>query len=371
MPNETGVCPFCGAALQPGLESCASCGSDLDHLSRQNAQNQMGPWFVRDPMNPFLPGRSLPALLRLIEEGRLRRETVIRGPTTRQFWRRADQVPGVAHHIGVCHVCGEVVDPHQTGCSSCGTTFPEPDMRLDLGLAPMRTVPKAPVGGGNPQAAPLTPGPSELPSPGTRTQVVDMPPPSQAGHQPAGEDRAAADGGQSEGPPLAPRGGRTKGQNPWGSLVLSAVFIFITTGAAVFWLWGPDLGGLIQPEEQNADPEPVAESEAVVPEESQVSGADPADELEIGKAGSEQEERWAEVDAAPQGAEALPEPAEAGPSEQDLLAAAELEFRRLIRLEAGELGDRLAQQEDPGRFPALSRAAKIRLDLARAASRLP
>ena len=134
------VCPYCGAE-QPPAERCGSCGGVFEPLSRQASQNQMGPWYLRDERHPFRPGCSYATLRRLAARGVIRPDTVLRGPTTRQFWARAIHVPGVAHLLGECHNCHAPAQPDDYMCASCGVVFSTPEDRQFLGLGPVRLLP--------------------------------------------------------------------------------------------------------------------------------------------------------------------------------------------------------------------------------------
>lgn len=130
------LCPYCGS-VQPGpANRCQRCGGFFDPLSRRLSQQQMGPWFIRDPRQPFLPGCSYGMLRQLIRRQRVGPESVIRGPTTRQFWSLARHVAGVAHLLGLCHRCGASVDPADEACHACGSRFHAPAERHTLGLDP-------------------------------------------------------------------------------------------------------------------------------------------------------------------------------------------------------------------------------------------
>lgn len=134
------ICPFCGA-VTPDTGRCTSCSARFDPLSRQATQNQMGPWTIREEQSPFRPGCTYETLLRLIDQGAVRLDSVIRGPTTRQFWTLARHTPSVAHHLGVCHNCQEEVDRESFMCPSCQASFsPERD-RQHMGLGPSRALP--------------------------------------------------------------------------------------------------------------------------------------------------------------------------------------------------------------------------------------
>ncbi|MEL7482788.1 MAG: hypothetical protein AAFN41_00400 [Planctomycetota bacterium] len=134
------LCTYCGS-LSVSTSKCSNCGGYFDLLSRQRTQNGMGPWFIRDQVNPFHPGCSYETLRRLIARGRVRPDTVMRGPTTRQFWSFARNTPGVAHLLGACHACHTPVDATAHSCPSCAASFVVADDRQQLGLAPMQLLP--------------------------------------------------------------------------------------------------------------------------------------------------------------------------------------------------------------------------------------
>lgn len=133
------ICPYCGHT-QSNATRCESCKGLFEPLSRQATQNAMGPWFIRDETQPFRPGCSYETLVRLVERGKVTPSTIIRGPTTRQFWKRADQVQGLSHLMHVCHACGERVGKSDVCCEYCGALFTADGDRQALGLAPVRNV---------------------------------------------------------------------------------------------------------------------------------------------------------------------------------------------------------------------------------------
>jgi hypothetical protein len=101
----------------------------------------MGPWFIRDGTSPFRPGCSYETLRDLIKRGKVTRETILRGPTTRQFWNFAARTPSVAHLLGVCHNCHAEVSPEAYACGGCGAVFTPDTDRQHLGLAPVHLLP--------------------------------------------------------------------------------------------------------------------------------------------------------------------------------------------------------------------------------------
>jgi hypothetical protein len=69
------------------------------------------------------------------------RETILRGPTTRQFWNFAGRTPSVANLLGVCHNCHIEVGPEDYSCRGCGAVFAAETDRQHLGLAPVHLLP--------------------------------------------------------------------------------------------------------------------------------------------------------------------------------------------------------------------------------------
>ena len=133
------VCPFCGA-LTPDSGRCGSCAARFDPLSRQASQNQMGPWFVRDERTAHRPGCNYSTVQRMVESGAITAHSVVRGPSTNQFWMLAKHTPGVAHLLGHCHNCGAAAGAEMFACKSCGETFGADRDRQHLGLGPVRAL---------------------------------------------------------------------------------------------------------------------------------------------------------------------------------------------------------------------------------------
>lgn len=134
------LCPYCGS-ITPAGARCSQCRGLLDPLSRQATTNSMGPWFIRDEAQPFRPGCSYHTLVSLIQRGKITRTTIIRGPSTRQFWMFAGKVPGVAHLLGVCHSCQEESHAEDFACNNCGAVFTAEEDRQRLGLGALMEVP--------------------------------------------------------------------------------------------------------------------------------------------------------------------------------------------------------------------------------------
>lgn len=127
------LCPYCGYA-NTATDKCASCGGLFEPLSLKATQIAMGPWFIRDKAQPYRPGCSFETLCKMVEAGRIKPTTVVRGPTTQQFWSVARNVPGLAHRLGFCHQCNTTVSPSDAACPACGAQFESPTQRDQLGL---------------------------------------------------------------------------------------------------------------------------------------------------------------------------------------------------------------------------------------------
>jgi hypothetical protein len=156
------ICPYCGDT-QAATERCRACGGLFEPLSRQASHNAMGPWFVRDERRPFQPGASYETIVKLVERGIINKYSILRGPTTRQFWTVARRVPGIAHLLGYCHNCDATVGKDDHGCPVCGVPFGAYLDRNYLGLPEVKPLPwEAPAidegkarGGAQPAFTPL------------------------------------------------------------------------------------------------------------------------------------------------------------------------------------------------------------------------
>lgn len=154
MPRAV-LCPYCGSVTGSNAR-CTACGGRFDPLSRQATQNHMGPWCVRDERSPHRPGCTYETLCRLIDSGLVGLDTVLRGPSTRQFWTLARHTPGVAHRLGVCHNCRTVVGRGAFQCPACHASFSVDRDRQHLGVGQSRPLP----GHGTPEVLALQAGPA-------------------------------------------------------------------------------------------------------------------------------------------------------------------------------------------------------------------
>jgi predicted RNA-binding Zn-ribbon protein involved in translation (DUF1610 family) len=146
------VCPYCGT-IETGAGRCSRCGGRFDPLSRQASQNAMGPWFVLDRGGISRPGCSYEVIRTMVARGQVTGESVVRGPSTRQFWALAKHTPGVAHLLGRCHNCAAECSGANYACPSCGAAFEVDRDRQHLGLGPVRAIPG--VGAGASGSGPM------------------------------------------------------------------------------------------------------------------------------------------------------------------------------------------------------------------------
>jgi len=103
-------------------------------MSQIATQLAMGPWYVRDADRPFMPGFNEAILRQQVTSGRITANTILRGPTTNQFWMNAADVPGVSRLMGTCHACHQAVEPTDTACHFCKADLSLPDDVDALGL---------------------------------------------------------------------------------------------------------------------------------------------------------------------------------------------------------------------------------------------
>ena len=127
------VCPICGET-QRETSVCRSCDTPLDANGLLYAEGAVGPWWIRDVKRPFCPGMTYDHIVAMARKGEFGRNTILRGPTTRQLWTVARHVSGIAHILGRCHKCDTHVKPKARTCSECNASFLSYRDRNNLGL---------------------------------------------------------------------------------------------------------------------------------------------------------------------------------------------------------------------------------------------
>jgi hypothetical protein len=244
------VCPFCGSVTSD-TGRCTECSGRFDPLSRQATQNQMGPWEVRDERVPFRPGCSYATLTGLIDQGKIVGETVIRGPSTRQFWMLAKHTPGIGHRFGNCHNCHAQVEKDAFSCPQCSVSFEAERDRQHLGLGPARPLP----GQGLPEVLALHAEPASTSTgdrvastnPGGVSAVAGQPTKRQVIAEGVDETRRRLDDSLRLVEQWRTRAAADR-QHAWAVIVLSAI---ITLGALGYVFWGAT-GNPSEPDSENA-----------------------------------------------------------------------------------------------------------------------
>jgi hypothetical protein len=146
-PVESVVCPFCAHVRADTTGSCPKCTMEDTPTTRRSTGERIGPWFVLQRKNPTAPGLRLSVLLTLARRGHVTAKSIVRGPTTGQFWRYAGQVKGLSRVFGLCWHCGASVSPDAATCPRCRSAQEIPDdpdqfLENHAALPVMREIPK-------------------------------------------------------------------------------------------------------------------------------------------------------------------------------------------------------------------------------------
>src|SRR4051812_36397580 len=131
------VCPFCGAQRETDIGSCPNCSLEDSPTTRAATRSKLGPWYVLQSRNPSAPGMNFATLMVLVQKGRVTARSVVRGPTTGQFWRHAARVKGVSREFGLCWNCGGDVLKNARACGACKRNQEpptDPDVLLEPGV---------------------------------------------------------------------------------------------------------------------------------------------------------------------------------------------------------------------------------------------
>jgi hypothetical protein len=125
------VCPFCGSQRDSDVGPCMHCSLEDTPTTRSATRSKLGPWYVLQSRNPSAPGMNFATLMILVQKGRVTARSVLRGPTTQQFWRHAAKVKGVSREFGLCWNCGGDVAKNARACSTC-KRLQEPPLNPDV-----------------------------------------------------------------------------------------------------------------------------------------------------------------------------------------------------------------------------------------------
>ncbi len=126
-------CVYCGQAVAREVERCPHCKASYSLAVRRASREIEGPWFYMEPRNLSNRGVDFNTMLKMIEKGRLKRDSVVRGPTTHQDWMFAAEAPLLSKHLGVCPHCFSPARPEQEFCDQCDRFLDERPGRLRPG----------------------------------------------------------------------------------------------------------------------------------------------------------------------------------------------------------------------------------------------
>ncbi|HEX8525258.1 MAG TPA: hypothetical protein VF669_23605 [Tepidisphaeraceae bacterium] len=147
-PGSNYVCPFCGLEgdnpEHDELTPCARCGIMDSAATRKATKQRIGPWHVRQAKNPWAPGMRWETLVSLVRRGQVTPNSIVRGPTTHQLWKRAVRVKGLSREWGFCYSCGEGVEKDANLCSHCNR-LQEPPANPDVLLETREAAASAPA----------------------------------------------------------------------------------------------------------------------------------------------------------------------------------------------------------------------------------
>ena len=136
-PNFDGhVCPFCGLTREITEEfdastPCPRCTLADTPTTRNATKARIGPWHVRQVRNPWAPGMRFETLLALVKRGQVTKDSIVRGPTTHQLWKRASEIKGLSREFGLCHSCGGDIEKTAGLCPHCNR-LQEPPINPDV-----------------------------------------------------------------------------------------------------------------------------------------------------------------------------------------------------------------------------------------------
>ncbi len=136
-PKQRHVCPFCGTLNESAVTPCAKCTLINTPQTRRVTRGRIGPWYVLQSRNPAAPGMKYDVLVGFIRKGQVTARSIVRGPTTHQFWRYAAHVRGVSREFGLCYSCGADIHTESHLCLHCGKIQEpptEPDVLLEINL---------------------------------------------------------------------------------------------------------------------------------------------------------------------------------------------------------------------------------------------
>jgi len=117
--SDKAPCVYCSQVIGRTDERCPHCKTSFSLAVRRASREVMGDWFYLDPRNPSARGVTFETLIKMIEKGRIRADSIVRGPTTQQDWLYAAEAPRLAKYLGHCPHCFAEAKPEDTYCTRC------------------------------------------------------------------------------------------------------------------------------------------------------------------------------------------------------------------------------------------------------------
>lgn len=117
--GEGAPCVYCGRVIPRDSRRCPHCRTSFSLAVRRASREVIGEWFYLDPQNPSGRGVTFETIVKMVEKGRIRRDSIVRGPTTHQDWMYAAETPRLAKYLGMCPHCFVEAKPEDTYCTSC------------------------------------------------------------------------------------------------------------------------------------------------------------------------------------------------------------------------------------------------------------
>lgn len=263
--GDQAPCVYCGQVIPRSSDRCEHCRTSLSLAVRKASREVVGPWYYLDPRNPSGRGVTFETLIKMMEKGRIRPDSIVRGPTTHQDWMYAAEAPRLAKYLGMCPHCFAEAKPEDTYCVRCQLNMnqrpadPRPGIPADLVKPPVHkaayeiekelsraaaAAEEAPTGESLDTAPKPAPGPAVAPSaPAARSEAAA----ATAAAATAVADLAAADlaaaGGERPSRVAVPRRQRPR---IWVVLILTWVTLIVLVGIGVLTDMGGMRGGLIR-----------------------------------------------------------------------------------------------------------------------------
>ncbi|MBN2584846.1 MAG: hypothetical protein JXL80_17410 [Planctomycetes bacterium] len=128
-------CVYCGRLIARDSDRCPECRTSYSLAVRRASREIEGVWFYLEPRNPSNRGVDFATMLKLIEKGRLKADSIVRGPTTHQDWMYAAETPMLSKYLGVCPHCFAAAGVGDEYCPTCHRSLDERPARLRPGVA--------------------------------------------------------------------------------------------------------------------------------------------------------------------------------------------------------------------------------------------